>query len=250
MKTEAADRVRRLAGLSGFTGALLFFSGDMLFYGHFGSGADFPTGMLATVMQASSQRLFAGGLVGPLAACLCVVGFWHVYLNIRPSSVLLGRLMLASFCVLMVAGSAVHTLWTAKGLALKYCYGQGAPCPDLLAATKSYWSLVYTIGAIPGYIGAALLVGLVLLQKTWYPRWTILANPAALVMLSPLAARVPAPLGSVLVGGFTNLSIALFFLVSVLTTWKSRQDTSPKSGCGKCGCCADHSQDAPSTKTT
>ena len=119
MKTEAADRVRRLAGLSGFTGALLFFSGDMLFYGHFGSGADFPRGMLATVTQASSQRLFAGGLVGPLAACLCVVGFWHVYLNIRPSSVLLARIMLASFCVLMVAGSAVHTLWTAKGLALK-----------------------------------------------------------------------------------------------------------------------------------
>ena len=131
MKTEAADRVRRLAGLGGFAGALLFFSGDMLFYGHFGSGADFPRGMLATVTQASSQGLFAGGLVGPLAACLCVVGFWHVYLNIRPSSVLLARLMLASFCVLMVAGSAVHTLWTAKGLALKYCYA-GPPEPAQL----------------------------------------------------------------------------------------------------------------------
>jgi hypothetical protein len=27
-----------------------------------------------------------------------------------------------------------------------------------------------------------------------------------------------------LVGGFTNLSIAAFFLVSVLTTWNRRQD--------------------------
>ncbi|HEY6412302.1 MAG TPA: DUF6796 family protein [Edaphobacter sp.] len=223
MRTEASDRVRRLAGLTGFAGALLFFTGDMLFYGHFGSGADFTQGMLATVVQASPQRLFAGGLVGSIAACLCIVGFWHLYLNIRPSSVFLGRAILVAFSVMMVAGSAVHTLWTAKGLALKYCYGQGAPCSDLLAATKSYWSLVYNLGAIPGYIGAFLLGCLVLLRKTWYPRWTVIANPAVLIMLSPLIDRVPSPLGAILVGGFTNLCIAVFFLVSVSTTWKGRQ---------------------------
>ncbi len=109
-------------------------------------------------------------LVGPLAACLCIVGFWHVYLNIRPSHVLLARLVLILFSILMVGGSAVHTLWTAKGLALKYCYGQGAPCSDLLAAIKSYWALAYNLGAIPGYLGAVLLFALVLLRKTYYPR--------------------------------------------------------------------------------
>jgi hypothetical protein len=196
----------------------------MLFYGHFGSGANFAEGMIATVMRASTARLFAGGLVGPLAACLCVMGFWHVYLNIRPSHVLLARLVLILFSILMVAGSAVHTLWTAKGLALKYCYGQGAPCSDLLAAIKSYWALAYNLGAIPGYLGAVLLFGLVLLRKTYYPRWTVVANPAVLMVLSLLADRAPAPLGAILVGGFTNLSIAIFFLVSLLTTWNRRQD--------------------------
>jgi hypothetical protein len=180
--------------------------------------------MIATVMRASTARLFAGGLVGPLAACLCIVGFWHAYLNIRPSHVLLARLVLILFSILMVAGSAVHTLWTAKGLALKYCYGQGAPCSDLLAAIKSYWALVYNLGAIPGYLGAGLLFGLVLLRKTYYPRWTVVANPAVLMVLSPFADRVPAPLGAILVGGFTNLSIAIFFLVSLLTTWNRRRD--------------------------
>jgi len=84
--------------------------------------------------------------------------------------------------------------------------------------------LAYNLGAAPGYLGAVLLLGLVLLGKTWYPRWTALANPAVLVVLSPLADRAPAPLGAVLSGGFTNLSIALFFLVSVLTTWKRADD--------------------------
>lgn len=219
----SSDRARRLAGLTGLAGALLFFTGDMLFYGHFGSGANFAQGMLATVTQASQARLFAGGLIGPVAACMCIAGFWHVYLNIRPSSRFLGRVVLVAFSVLMVAGSAVHTLWTAKGLALKYCSGQGAPCSDLLAATKSYWTLAYNLGAVPGYIGAVLLVGLVLLRKTWYPQWTVIANPALLILLSPLATRVPSPVGAILVGGFANLSIAVFFLVSVATTWK-RQD--------------------------
>ena len=224
MGWESTNQIRRLAGLCGIAGALLFFAGDMLFYGHFGSGANFAEGMLATVARAPQERLFAGGLVGPVAACLCIAGFWHVYINIRPSNVLPRRLLFMLFSILMVAGSAVHTLWTAKGLTLKYCYGQGAPCSDLLAAMKSYWTLAYDLGAIPGYIGAVLLVGLVLLRKTYYPRWTVLANPAVLIMLSPIADRVPSPLGAILVGGFTNLSIAVFFLVSVSTTWKGRED--------------------------
>lgn len=224
MKWESNDRARRLAGLSGLAGALLFFAGDMLFYGHLGSGSNFAEGMTATVVHASQERLFAGGLVGPFAACLCIVGFWHVYLNIRPSYETLGRIVLGLFSVLMVAGSAVHTLWTAKGLALKYCYGQGAPCSDLVAATKSYWTLAYNVSAIPGYLGAVLLFGVVLLRKTYYPRWTVVASPAVLMLLSPLVDRMPAPLGAILVGGFTNLCIAVFFLVSVATTWNRHPD--------------------------
>jgi hypothetical protein len=217
---DSPNLLRRLAGVCGLAGALLFFAGDMLFYGHLGSGANFADGMIGTVVRASPQRLFAGGLVGPFAACLCIVGFYHVYLNIRPASVLVGRLILILFIVLMVFGSAVHTLWTAKGLALKYCYAQSGPCAQVLEAEKRYWSLAYNMGAIPGYIGAVLLFGVVLLGKTRYPRWTVIANPAALMLLSPLAARVPAPVGAILSGGFTNLSISTFFLVSVVTTWK------------------------------
>jgi hypothetical protein len=44
------------------------------------------------------------------------------------------------------------------------------------------------------------------------------------MVLSPLADRVPAPLGAILVGGSTNLSIAIFFLVSVATTWNRLRD--------------------------
>jgi hypothetical protein len=220
MNMQIFQQHRRLAGAAGLFGALLFFAGDMLFYGHLGPGAAFHEGMLATVRNASLARLFAGGLVGPVAACLCIVGFWHVYLNVRPSAARIGQAMLAAFFVLMVFGSAIHTLWTAKGLAIKYCYGNDdAGCHALVEAINSYWSLAYNMGAVPGYVGALLLVALVLFGKTWYPKWTVLTNPAALMLLSPLTGKAPAPFGAILAGGFTNLAIAIFFLVSLWTTW-------------------------------
>ncbi len=219
---------RRLAGVSGLCGALLFFAGDMLFYGHWGPASGFHQGMIDTVRNSSLARLYAGGLVGPVAACLCIVGFWHMYLNVRPEQVRIARVILVAFVLLMVFGSAIHTLWTARGLAIKYCYGSDdAGCRALMQSVNSYWDLAYNLGAAPGYLGAILLLGLVLFGKTWYPRWTALANPAALVLLSPLAGRAPAPFGAVLSGGFTNLSIAAFFLVSLCTTWTHPDVTCP-----------------------
>jgi hypothetical protein len=198
----------------------------MLFYGHFGPAATFHQGMLATVTNASPARLFAGGLVGPIAACLCILGFWHVYGNVRPSAARLGQLMFAAFFVLMVFGSAIHTLRTAKGLAIKYRTGSAdAGCRALLQSINSYWDLAYNLGAIPGYAGAILLIALVLSGKTRYPKWTVLANPTTLMLLSPPAEKAPAPFGAILAGGFTNLCITAFFVVSV---WKrGRIETNP-----------------------
>jgi hypothetical protein len=68
MKDETANR---LTGLTGVAGALSFFAGDMLFYGHWGSGAKFHDGMLQVLREGSLQRLFVGGLVGPIARIDC-----------------------------------------------------------------------------------------------------------------------------------------------------------------------------------
>ncbi|HEY0795729.1 MAG TPA: DUF6796 family protein [Acidisarcina sp.] len=213
------SRVSRLAGICGLVGAMLFFAGDMLFYGFVGSGRDFAAQVTARVMSESTMRLTAGGIIGPLAAGLCIIGFWHVYTNIHPSWANVGKVMMVAFFCLMVAGSAVHTLWTAKGFAIKFCTGQPGPCSEVLKATRSYWTLAYWMCAVPGYIGAGILLLLVAFGKSNCPRWTIVANPAFLALFGPFLTRVPAPLGAFLVGGFENLSIAVFFLVSIVTTW-------------------------------
>jgi hypothetical protein len=120
----------------------------------------------------------------------------------------------------MVVGSAVHALWVPRGLAIKYSDAIGRVAPELIAALKSYWSLAYQMAEVPAYVAAILLLILVLWRKTRYPRWAVFANFGVLSLLAPLAEWVPSPFGAVLVGGFTNLSIAVFFFVSVVSTWK------------------------------
>ncbi|PYI90518.1 MAG: hypothetical protein DMF03_04770 [Verrucomicrobia bacterium] len=218
METELT--FKRWTGLAGVAGALLFFCGDMLFYGHGGSGATFHEGMLRVLQQASRTRLFGGGLVGPVAACLCLIGCWHVRENMIGRSPVLGRLVFLALASTMVIGGAVHALWVPRGLAIKYSAVVGAVAPELIDSLRSYWQFAYNLAAAPAYIAAVLLLLLVLLGKTAYPRWTVLANFGVLSLLAPLAERIPAPLGAVVVGGFTNLSIAFFFFISVVSTWK------------------------------
>jgi hypothetical protein len=60
--------------------------------------------MNTVLREGSLASLFAGGLVGPVAACLCIVGFWHVRQNIVPRGPLLGRLVFYALAAMMVAG--------------------------------------------------------------------------------------------------------------------------------------------------
>jgi hypothetical protein len=195
----------------------------MLFYGHFGAGATFHQGMERVVREAPLARLFIGGLLGPPAACLCIIGFWHVGQNITARSPLLGRIVFYTLAAMMVVGSAVHVLWVPRGLASRYELQLTAYAPDLFGALRRYWELAYDLAVVPAYVGAILLLVVVLLRRSVYPRWTVLANFGLLTLLEPLASQLPAPLGAIRVGGFTNLSIAVFFLVSVLSTWNARE---------------------------
>ena len=132
----------------------------------------------------------------------------------------MGQIAFLALAATMVIGSAVHALWVPRGLAIKYSDAVAEVAPGLVSALKDYWHFAYQMAEVPAYTAAILLFILILFGRSLYPRWTVLANFGLLSLLAPLAERVPSPLGAVLVGGFTNLSIALFFLVSVISTWK------------------------------
>lgn len=91
-------------------------------------------------------------------------------------------------------------------------------------ALSSYASFTYTVSAVPGYLAGPVLLILVLTGRTNYPRWTAVMNPGLLIVLSPFFSGFPAPLGAVVAGGYVNLVFVLFFVVSIITTWKADSD--------------------------
>jgi hypothetical protein len=218
-----ANNLSRFMGICGVVGATLFFVGDMLFYGHWGSGASARSGMLAAVRDSDASQLFMGGWLGLPAACLCLLGCWHLRQHIVGRTRLGADIVFASFAATIVQWGAVHELWAAQGLAMKFA-GPGATEPSELASMlKQYWAASANILQTMAYVPAVTLIVLTIAGKTDYPRWMVLANFGLLALLEPLASYIPAPLGAPLAGGFSNLALAVFFLAATLSTWSLRE---------------------------
>jgi len=57
LDVSTSDKAGRWAGVAGLAGALLFFTGDMLFYGHLGPGSTFTSGALAMRKRSGASCL-------------------------------------------------------------------------------------------------------------------------------------------------------------------------------------------------
>lgn len=225
-KESALDRrtIHQITGLAGLAGAILFFCGDMLLYGHFGSAAEFSANARLTILGASTERLVAGGLIGVVAAAMCIPGYWHVLQNVHAGSRPLGWVMFLAFFLFSVAGGSFHSLTTETELIQRHCADQLPRCAELIRSSRVYAGLLYAFAATPGFLAAFLLLYLVAAGKTTYPRWMVLANPGLLMLLlsSPIADALPGPMGAAIVGGDVNVSLAIFFLLSIATTWQRK----------------------------
>ena len=133
---------------------------------------------------------------------------------------MLGRVVFLTLAAAMVAVSVVHALLVPLALARRYSDAHGGTAQELLEALRSYYGLAYSLAKGPGYLGAILLLMLVALGRSSYPRWTALSNFGLLLLLDPLTAYVPAPFGAPLLGGFESLCLTAFFVVSVVSTWR------------------------------
>jgi hypothetical protein len=212
---------KQTAGLLGLLGAVLLFAGDMLLYGHFGSGSGFKEGERIVALLAPLLRLYLGGLLGPLCATLYLVGFWHVYQNVSSHAPWAARLVAICFSVVMVIGGAYHALWATRQLAMRFSEQAPAVQSELSKAIGQYMGLTFAVAAVPFVAASLALLIVVLTGRSNYPRWTALVNPGLLMVFKPLTAYVPGPLGAVIWGGHFNLVFCLFFAVSLATTWRS-----------------------------
>ena len=201
----------------GLAGALLMFAGDMLLYytpKDFGYGPKSPAkerinAVIDVMKGLPAGRVMAGGMLGPVAAFLYCVGFYHIVLMTGEQARVLAVTAFLLSCLGIIAGGAYHSHCAYLGL-----LGDGENRQALDTVMRYFQKLPLILYAGEG-IGFLLLAFLIAAVKTVLPRWMLLLSPGILFLLRPVVGRLPKGVRIIISGGWTNL-ISVIYYAAVL----------------------------------
>ena len=205
----------------GLAGALLMFAGDMLLYytpEDFAcdpkSSAEEKINAIIDVMKGLPTRcVMAGGMIGPIAAFLYCIGFYHIVLMTNEQTYTLAMAAFLLSCFGIIIGGAYHSHCAYLGL-----LGDDGGRNALNAAMKYFQKMPLILYAGEG-IGFLLLIFLIVTGKTVLPRWIFLLSPGMLFLLKPAVSRLPKGARVIISGGWMNLISVIYYsavLIAIL----------------------------------
>ena len=193
------------------------FCGDMLLYYdpndfNYKAGDSIETKMNAikeVMGKVSPKRLFAGGFIGPVAAFLYCVGFYHIIVisNENVKGVAIAAFLLS--CLGIIAGGAYHSHCAYLGLLAKDKY------KEALNTVMQYFQKMILVVYIAEGIGFVLLAGIIVTGNSILPRWVFLTSPLILMLLKPLVVRLPKGVRVIVSGGWSNLISVIYYAVAI-----------------------------------
>ena len=195
----------------GLAGALLMFCGDMtLYYDKNDFIHDGTINPIVNIMKKLPPlRVMIGGWIGPVAAFLYCIGFYHIVLITDEGFYKWAFAAFLLCCLGIIAGGAYHSHCAYLGL-----LGADEQRSDLDIVMKYFQKLPLIL-----YIGEGLgLLGLLVLMvmgKTIYPRWMAVLSPGALFLLKPLSRKLPKGLHMILCGGFSNVIFVIYYIIAI-----------------------------------
>ena len=201
----------------GLAGALLMFAGDMLLYytpKDFSYGPKSSTekrlnAIIDVMKSLPARRVMVGGMIGPVAAFLYCVGFYHIVLMTNEQSYTLAMAAFLFSCFGIITGGAYHSHCAYLGL-----LGDNRDRAALEKVMRYFQKLPLILYAGEG-IGFVLLVFLIVTGNTVLPRWMFLLSPGILFLLKPVVSRLPKGIRIIVSGGWTNL-ISVIYYAAVL----------------------------------
>lgn len=201
----------KLTGYAGLVGSLLMYAGDMLLYFTTQPIPDVDNDLLPSMGAIPLERLSIGGLLGPLAAILYIIGFYHLFLRIKKTRKKTAFGMYVCLSISIFFGGSYHAFFPAFGIAS----AQGHP--EIIANLLSYAQLLGGLAFSLMGIGWLLFSVLVLQKQTSFPRWIVLVTPLVTIWFNLLWQMLPQPFLVLIAGGWNNLVCTLIFAVSLLT---------------------------------
>ena len=205
----------------GLAGALLMFAGDMLLYytpedfacGPKSSAEERINAIIDVMKELPAGRVMAGGMIGPIAAFLYCIGFYHIVLMTNEQTYTLAMAAFLLSCFGIIIGGAYHSHCAYLGL-----LGDDGGRNALNAAMKYFHKMPLILYAGEG-IGFLLLIFLIVTGKTVLPRWIFLLSPGMLFLLKPAVSRLPKGARVIISGGWMNLISVIYYsavLIAIL----------------------------------
>ncbi len=209
--------LRNLALIGAFGGALMLLADYLFFLTPWVNGAEFDSQNAMYTM--STQRLIWGGIFGPIAGLFYSIGSWVFYVALKAHNKPLAFLVSGLFILVYTLAGAAHCLYTVNGFA-----GPLDPA-HMQPIIKNMIDVMGYIIAPSALAGSVLFVFMVLRYKTVFPKWVVLFTPIIWTLLKPVFVPfVPSPLGSILIGGWTNWNALVFFLILAFIWHKKNAD--------------------------
>ena len=211
----------RITGLAGMAGGLVLFAGDMLFY-YRATGTDLKLNM----GNVSDERIVASGVAAVVATWLYVLGAGQVLIAFKTTTVLARNTVVTCFVAIFIAFGIVHGAYVAIAATAKVAtqYQLDVEQATALAvqANNTLRLFIYPIFALLSDV----FITRVWQRKTLYPRWIILFFPLIPFLFQGLISRLlSGGAWIVIVGGFFNLILVVFFAASTIALWSSGTDT-------------------------
>lgn len=205
----------------GLAGALLMFAGDMLLYytpedfacGPKSSAEERINAIIDVMKELPAGRVMAGGMIGPIAAFLYCIGFYHIVLMTNEQTYTLAMAAFLLSCFGIIIGGAYHSHCAYLGI-----LGDDGGRNALNAAMKYFQKMPLILYAGEG-IGFLLLIFLIVTGKTVLPRWIFLLSPGMLFLLKPAVSRLPKGARVIISGGWMNLISVIYYsavLIAIL----------------------------------
>lgn len=196
----------------GLFGAIMMFCGDMLLYYDKNDYEQNRTlDPIINIMKSlPPKRIMFGGWIGPVAAFLYCIGFYHIVLITNESFHTLAVAAFLLNCLGVIVGGAYHSHCTYLGL-----LGNDEQKKDL-DIVLGYFQKLPLILYVGEGIGLLILFFLMVTGCTVFPAWVALLSPGILFLLRPLARKLPKGLHMVISGGFTNLIFVVYYITAIV----------------------------------
>ena len=208
------SKIISLLLFSGCLAGVVFFVGDILFRGDWGSGRSFGPDRVYNVMASVAVwRLYLGSFAGPVGIWLEILGMLGLWYCCRGAAPGMAAVMLVSLITFDIFGISPHGQYGPIGFALRYC-GSDGDAVRHIERLNSIMTAVATAFLVGGF---ASWIFLTLRKQTGVPSWTVVFCPIFTMWLEYALVYVPAPIGFPLVVGWKSLSFAIFFSVVALT---------------------------------